>query len=91
MRKTRYEIKGIWDGPTRSVDVHREITTDEIFAQQVEKLGSIMYTDGTHLYLQVRPLEKGERKGEELHGYTRLIRDCVKYGVNRVSDLPEDS
>lgn len=84
-----YEIVGFWSGYTssqRSLQ-HREYTSDKEFADKVRALGFIRYTDGTTLDLRVR--EVSEKNEKEKHGYSDLIRSCVRHGVASVADLPK--
>lgn len=84
-----FEITGEWSGYRSSQRrmVHREYTKDKVFAQKIEEMRSILYTDGTSLDLNVRQMDYRERKQKEINGYTSLIRDCVRESVSCVSDL----
>jgi hypothetical protein len=68
-------------------EVHREVVKDRKLAEAIQKLGSIRYTDGTKLYLFVRELNRSERV-KAMDSYGSLIRDCIKHGVDAVSELP---
>jgi hypothetical protein len=83
-----YTIEGVWTGYTsaqRQV-AHREHTRSEERIEEIRKLGSILYTDGTKLLLRV--LEG--KQGEPIDGYSKLIADCLRHGVNSVDALPSD-
>lgn len=85
---TVYVIEGEWSGYRSSQRrvVHREYTTSKERAEQIERLAYIFYSDGTRLDLYVR--EKLDRKKREpISGYTRLINDCLRYGVNTVNEV----
>jgi len=84
----RYVIEGTWSGYTsaQSRVVYREVTKDKKFADAVAQMGSIHYTDGTALYLQIRPAALRE-KVTEIKSYAKLIRDCVRYNVASVEAL----
>ena len=86
-KKERYVVEGVWSGyvSAQSRVVHRTVETRD-FAEKVMALGSILYTDGTSLWLSAKPIPKGERV-KESNQYGSLIRDCVQQGVNRVSEL----
>ena len=90
--KTRYEITGTWSGPRSPAGswtgfVHRETVTDSGLAEFCQQIGSILYSDGTCLYLSVRKLKKGERKQKDKPGYSSLIRDCYIAGMSSVDAL----
>ena len=86
----RYVIEGTWSGYTSNQRrvAHRTVERSQKQAEAIKALGSITYTDGTALWLDVREAQPRERV-QEIHGYDSLIRDCVRLGVNRVSDLSE--
>lgn len=85
----RYVIEGVWSGyvSRQSRVVHREVTKRSEYAEAVEKLRSITYTDGTSLALTVRPANPRERVMVN-DQYGRLIRDCIRHGVRAVAELP---
>jgi len=85
----RWLVSGMWSGyvSAQTREVHRETIEDRTLADAIQKLGSIRFTDGTLLYLFVREMGRGERVNT-LNGYGRLIRDCVRHGVNSVRELP---
>lgn len=89
-KPTSWVIEGEWSGYTSSQRrvVHRVYERSKDFADKVQKLGSIIYTDGTALYLSVKP-HRGRKVEREIHGYDSLIRDCIAKGVNRVALLKE--
>lgn len=82
-------IEGTWSGYTSSQSrvAHREFTTREAFAKEVEKLGVIRYTDGTCLDLSVSRREGHGKRPPVINGYNTLIRDCISAGVHSVDAL----
>lgn len=97
---TTYQITGSWSGPAnpagdwvrlQHVEYVRSRGKDEpSFVQSVRELGSIIFTDGTALHLEVADVTGIHRnhRPPEKRGYDRLIRECVRHGVSRVADLP---
>jgi len=88
MTGKRYVLEGEWSGyrsGQRKV-VHRVVITRP---DKYKHLTWIQYTDGTTLTLSVRECTPRERV-QEIRGYSRLIEDCLRHGVNRVDDLPGD-
>ena len=85
----RWILEGEWSGYRSSQQhiVHRTIITDP---KPFEKLSSIRYTDGTSLYLSVKPCKPRERV-KQIHGYDDLIRKCVNAGVDSVDALYKPS
>ena len=89
-KNVRFIIEGEWSGyrsdPRRIV--HRTVhpATSKKLRAWAEKDRSILYTDGTLLYLRVRYCKPRERI-EEIHGYDSLIRDCQFYDVDSVNAL----
>lgn len=83
-------IEGIWSGynDRQTKVVHRRITMSKDEADAIVSLGYIVYTDGTALNLTVTRC-KAYDKIEVKDGYTSLISQCVREGVNRVSDLSD--
>jgi len=86
--RQRYVIEGTWSGYTsrQQRTVHCEVTTDEKLVRKIEKIHGIRYTDGTMLYLSVRPCVYMERVTER-KSYTGLIRDCARHNVWSVGEL----
>jgi hypothetical protein len=84
----RHVIEGEWSGYTSKQQhiVHREVTRSRSLIEWVKETYAISYTDGTSLFLHVRPCKPREKVREVL-GYTSLIRDCFYYGVSSVDDL----
>ena len=76
----RFVLEGEWSGYTSSQAriVHREVI-DATRAKRLEKLDSIRYTDGTCLFISVRPAKPRERV-VEIHSYDRLIREAEASG-----------
>lgn len=90
--RPRFEIVGIWSGPTNPAgdftrDCHREVTRDRSLILFLKGVHGIRFTDGTMLYLSARQMDKGERAKKPINGYTTLIRDCARYGVSSVDAL----
>lgn len=88
--RPRYLVEGTWSGYTsgqRRV-VHREVVNHKR-AEAIRELHMIRYTDGTCLYLSVRELAYREKAEKPINGYKSLIDDCLRHGVNSVSDLQE--
>lgn len=85
----RYVLEGEWTGYRSSQQrvVHREVVIGK-FAEQVRKLHSIQYTDGTSLIIRVRPANHREHVAR-LDSYGDLIRKAVAHGGStvRVADL----
>ncbi len=81
-----YTIEGKWTGYTSAQRrvVHREHTRSKKRADQIRELGSIGYTDGTRLLLHVID----GKSGKPINGYSSLINDCLRHGVNSVAALP---
>jgi hypothetical protein len=81
-----FTIEGEWTGYTSSQRrvVHREHTRSQRRVDEIRKLGSILYTDGTSLLLSVRD----GKRGTPVNGYRSLIADCIRHGVKAVADLP---
>ncbi len=72
----RHVIEGIWSGYTSSQQrvAHRVVTTSPA---RYEQLRTIIYADGTALWITVRPCTHRE-KVTEIHGYTELIEKAVR-------------
>ncbi len=86
----QWMIEGEWSGPVNPAGdwtriVHREFTTDQDRADACRALGSILYTDGTRLFLSVTSSDR--RALPLLDGYGRLITDCIAQGVSSVDEL----
>ena len=85
----RYVIEGEWTGyvARQQKIVHREVVDDKkvgkAFVEKVKALRTIVYTDGTSLYVTVRAAKPRE-KVDELLGYRSLIRDAARKGGARV-------
>ena len=84
----RYLIEGTWSGYTGSQRrvVHRSTDFRQPLREWIERVGSIRYTDGTRLCLDVRDCKPRERV-VEMNGYTALINKCFRAGVSAVEDL----
>ena len=89
-KPTGWIIEGTWSGykSSQSRIVHREYTKSKARAEGVAKLGAIYYTDGTALYLRVA-VHRGRKAAPPIAGYSGLIDDCLRHGVNRVDALQE--
>jgi hypothetical protein len=76
----RYIVEGTWSGYTSAQArcCHREVITRQVESYQA--IGAIRFTDGTHLYLSVRPAAPRERV-QEVHGYRDLLRRAVRQGL----------
>ena len=91
---TRWMITGERSGPSNPAgnytrNVHREVTKDAQRAKWCTD-HNIPYSDGTMLYLSVRPMGHGERSKEPMkNGYGSLISDCVRHDCNDVERLCE--
>ena len=85
----RYVLEGEWSGYTCAQQrvVHRTVVRDP---KPFEKLTCILYTDGTALYLSVRPAAPRE-KVKQIHGYDSLIRRCLEQDVSSVAALARAS
>jgi len=70
-------LEGTWSGYTSSQSrvVHRTVER-----RSTGFPNCIVYSDGTRLFLSVRPAKPRERV-QEIHGYDELIRKCVRYDV----------
>jgi len=84
----RYVIEGEWSGYTSSQSriCHRVVTQHP---NDYKKIQAIQYTDGTCLYLTVRPCLPRERI-KEIHGYDSLIKKFIDKGLTgfvKVEDL----
>ena len=84
----RYVIEGVWSGYRSSQEraVHRAVTTRRALVEWCAKTFGIVFTDGTTLYLTVRPALPRE-KVHPIHGYDSLISDCAHHGVSSVAKL----
>src|ERR1039457_5955442 len=84
----RHVIEGEWSGYTSNQQhvVHREVTKSRALIEWVWQTYAITYTDGTSLFLTVRPCKLRE-KVKEVLGYSSLIRDCHYYNVTNVDAL----
>jgi len=92
-----YMIEGEWTGPSSPAGgytrhVHREYTKSKRRADDCERLGSILYTDGTRLLLSVEDVTETHytKRRPKINGYSKLIGDCLAHGVSAVADLPGD-
>ncbi len=87
--KPRYVIVGYWSGyqPSQRRLVHRVVVRNKAHADAVAALRSILYNDGTTLDLHIEELAYGAAKGGEIHGYDKLIEDCIFWEVNSVEAL----
>lgn len=81
-----FVLEGEWTGYKSSQRriVHREkIAHTSWRVPNLRKLHAIVYTDGTSLILHLRD-KKHREKVEEIHGYTKLIREAEMVGAARV-------
>lgn len=87
-RQRRYEITGTWSGYTSSQSrvCYRDYTSDSNYAKEVDKLGYIVFSDNTKLYLTVRELEYRERKQSKMGTYTSCIKKCVANKTHKITD-----
>lgn len=87
MSSQRFVVEGTWSGYSSSQRrvAHREVVHASL-AAAIQRLGAIRYTDGTSLYLSVRPAMPRERV-EINNQYGDLIRQCLRAGVNSVAAL----
>ena len=91
---SRFVIEGEWSGYSshqRRI-VHRSVHSGSAKKLRAwcEQAGSILYNDGTRLYLSVRDAKPRERV-KVIHGYDSLIQDCAHYNVTSVSELPRNT
>jgi len=86
----RYVIEGEWSGYTSSQQrvCHRRVTEKQYVADWIKETPCIRFTDGTSLYLTVRPCTFRE-KVKEIRGYDSLLDDCRYYKCNDVSKLAD--
>lgn len=86
-RSERFIVEGEWSGYTSAQRhvVHRTVHYGNDRARY-EALTAIRYTDGTSLLLTVRLAKRGEQV-VQVHGYDKLIADCLKHNVTSVHDL----
>lgn len=89
---TRFIIEGEWSGyhsGQRRV-VHRTVHSRAYKSLRawVERVGCIIYTDGTSLDLTVRDCKPRERV-QQINGYGRLIAECAHHNINCVAQLPK--
>lgn len=79
----RYVLEGEWSGYRSSQQrvVHRAVTKHP---KRYEHLREIVYTDGTKLWVSMRPCLPRE-KVQEIKGYTSLIDQAARKGVRSVS------
>jgi hypothetical protein len=84
---TRYILEGTWSGYTsgQSHVAHREAITPKK-AEKLKGVRGIRYTDGTYLWLDVRPALPYE-KVSPINGYNKLIDECIRKGVYDVAQL----
>ena len=87
MTRPRFVLEGEWTGYSSSQRrvVHRTVTRNPA---RYEHLHYITYTDGTGLVLRLRQCFAREVV-KEIHGYDSLIESCLRHGVTRVDQLPE--
>ena len=78
--KPRYVIEGTWSGYHGPRVCHRIVTRRTARIEHFRKVAAIRFTDGTCLYLDVRPATHGERVAE-LHGYDKLLDDVYYLGL----------
>jgi hypothetical protein len=80
----RYVLEGEWSGHVSQQQriVHREVTTQQR-AERIAKIFSIVFTDGTKLYLSARPAQYRE-KVKLINGYPSLIREVEHLGISNV-------
>ncbi len=85
--KPVWMIEGVWSGYTSSQSrcVHRHYLTDK---DEVEKLQTIRYTDGTALYLSIKEIKDKKELLPDNDNYTSLINQCLKHNIWNVADLP---
>lgn len=86
----RMVLEGTWSGYRSSQEhvVHRTIASKRVVETVQNGLTSTAYSDGTSLYLSLREAKPRERI-REIHGYDRLIDDCISYNVSSVDQLCE--
>ncbi len=85
----RYILEGEWSGyhsDQRHV-VHRVVINQKQLDKiNNQKLFSIQYTDGTYLSLRVIGAKPREQV-KEIHGYDKLIEDCIFHKCSSVNEL----
>lgn len=85
----RFILEGVWNGyhsGQRHV-VHRTIISfSETKKIADQNLSSIRFTDGSYLALIVTQAKPRE-KVSEIHGYDKLIKDCLFQKCNSVDKL----
>ena len=87
----RYVIEGVWGGYTSSQRkiCHRTVTDRIREVEHFQEVSGVLFTDGTIMYLSVRPCQPRERV-PEIHGYDSLLRDIFYdklTGLVQVDDL----
>ena len=91
-RLPRFIIEGVWSGYTsnQSRVVHRKVHIGAYknLRAWAERVRSILFTDGTSLYITVRSCKPRERI-KQIRGYDDLIDGCETYDVDSVAALYE--
>lgn len=77
----RYVLECNWSGYTASQSrcCHREVITAKR-AEAFKDIGVILFSDGTHMSVNVRPAKFRERV-VEMKGYSKLLWDVLQSGL----------
>lgn len=89
---TTWMIEGEWSGPQNPAGnwtriVHREFTKSRNRADACRNLHSILYSDGTRLFLTVTERHRSGQRPPAIPGYHELINACLQTGIASVDDL----
>ena len=84
----RFVIEGEWSGYRSSQQrvVHRVVSNRKNLIEWCDRVHGITFTDGTTLYLTVRPALPRESV-QQIHGYDSLISRCFYANVTSVAAL----
>lgn len=88
---TRFVIEGTWSGYTAGQKrvCHRTVTSHKSLADSLAKIHIVEFTDFTKMFVEVRPVKRGE-KIVEMKAYCALLGDFARHGMTgfvRVIDL----
>lgn len=92
MSRKRFVVECFWSGyrTNQSRPCHRTVETYK--AEGLSKITSVQFTDGTHMFVSVRPCKLRERV-DEIHGYVSLLSKIWARGLSgcvKVEDLYEN-